>query len=236
MILLTYRPGRDDAHDPEVAQALALAERDPSLKHWLDRHLASQSLIRESLRQISVPPGLRERILSNAPAGRPSRRLLPGLLLPLAAALVLMIGLAALWIKSRPADAFPTFRDRMVRKVLREYTMDIVTTNGVQIRQYLATNSAPADYILPQGLERLPALGAGLQSWQGQRVSMVCLDGGGQGTLFLFVVDTASVKSPPGSTPEFAPVSKLATASWTTRGRTYVLAGTSGSPALRQNF
>jgi hypothetical protein len=235
-ILMAYRPGEGDARDPDVAEALALAENDPALRLWLERQIASQAALRESLRRIPVPPNLRNRILAIPAVVElpiPSRRR-PWL--PLAAAVALLLGLAALWFKSGSDDSFATFRDRMARKVLREYTMDIVTADRTRIRQFLATNGAPAEFSLPQNLDLLPALGAGLQRWQGQRVSRVCLDGGAQGTLFLFVVDGAGLKRPPGASPEFVPVSKLMTASWTQGGKAYVLAGTSGREALRKNF
>lgn len=235
-ILMAYRPGDRDARDLEVAQALALAESDPALRLWLKHQLASQAVLRESLQQIPVPPNLRERILATPAVVElliPSRR---RLWLPLAAAVALLLGLAALWFKSGSEDSFATYRDRMARKVLREYTMDIVTADRTQIHQFFATNGAPAEFSLPQPLENLPALGAGLQRWQGQRVSMICLNGGAQGTLFLFVVETAGLKQPPGASPEFVPVSKLMTASWTQGGKAYVLAGTSGREALRKHF
>ena len=69
-ILKAYRPGESDARDPEVAQALALAESDPALRLWLERQIASQAILRESLRQIPIPPDLRERILEAPNIGK----------------------------------------------------------------------------------------------------------------------------------------------------------------------
>jgi hypothetical protein len=60
-------------------------------------------------------------------------------------------------------------------------------------------------------------------SWQDRKVSMVCLDAGEQGTLFLFVVDRSSVKQAPVQR-EFAPVKELNTVSWSAGDRSYVLA------------
>ena len=99
----------------------------------------------------------------------------------------------------------------------------------------LSTQNAPDDYVLPQKLDGLPALGAGVLSWQDRRVSMVCLDSGAQGTLLLFVVDGAAVKNAPVQR-EYAPVSELTTVSWSEGGRTYVLAGQGGKEALQRFF
>jgi hypothetical protein len=111
----------------------------------------------------------------------------------------------------------------MVDSVLRQYQMDIETNSMPAIRQFLTTNQAPSDYVLTAELDRLVPRGAGLQSWLGQRVSMVCLDAKSQGTAVLFIVDSSTVRSPPPATPAFRQVSKLMTASWTVQGRAYLL-------------
>jgi hypothetical protein len=115
--------------------------------------------------------------------------------------------------------------------------MDIQTNDMAQVRQFLGARNAPADYALPPGLARLPVTGAGVLSWQKERVAMVCLDGGPkQGTLFLFVVNRAAVKRPPGGSPELARISKLVTASWTAGDRTYVLAAPGDLETLEKHF
>ena len=85
-------------------------------------------------------------------------------------------------------------------------------------------------------LTRLPVIGAGVLSWQGRGVSMVCLDSTDAGTLFLFVLDQTSVKDPPPSNPEFVPVFEMMTASWTEGGKVYVLAGSGGMEALHRHL
>ena len=150
-----------------------------------------------------------------------------------AAAIALLCAVVAVWRKPSSEDSFQTFRSRVVRNVLRSYSMDIQTSDMAQIRRFLATNNAPADFVLPQRLGQLPAQGAGLLSWRDRHVSMVCLDSGAQGTLFLFIVDRAAVKSPPPER-QYAAVSELTTVSWSERGETYVLAGRGGKEALQQ--
>jgi hypothetical protein len=63
-ILLLYRHGTADADDPQIAGALALAQRDPELARWLEEHCARQFVLREKFRQIAAPAGLREQIIS----------------------------------------------------------------------------------------------------------------------------------------------------------------------------
>jgi len=124
----------------------------------------------------------------------------------------------------------------MVTTVLRQYSMDIVTNDMTQVRTFLAGSKAPSDYVLPDKLSRLPVAGAGVLSWRDQRVSMICLDSPTNGTLFLFVVESASLGQPPPTQHDFQQVNKLMTVSWTEGQRTYVLAGNGGRQALEQHF
>jgi hypothetical protein len=152
-----------------------------------------------------------------------------------AAAIVLLLGLAQMWFKPSPTDSFAVFRERTVRDLQRVYpAMAIVTNDMARVRRFLAERKAPADYVLPKGLTRLPVIGAGVMSWQGRGVSMVCLKSTDADTLFLFVLDQASVKDPPPGTPEFVPVFEMMTASWTEGGKVYVLAGSGGMEALHR--
>ncbi|HMJ91245.1 MAG TPA: hypothetical protein VK530_15600, partial [Candidatus Acidoferrum sp.] len=89
------------------------------------------------------------------------------------------------------------------------------------------------DYELPPKLNDLPLMGAGVLSWRDRRVSMVCLDSKRKGMLFLFVVDTSSLKAPPLQ-QEVAPVGSLNTVSWTAGGKTYLLAGSLEKEELTQ--
>lgn len=238
-ILLAYRPGMEDPDDHPLAEALELARRDPGLSEWLKHHLAFQSMMGRSLRDLPVPPQLAGRIRAGRPltlkSGGWSRH--PGWIAA-AAAIVVLLGLALFQsgpVRDTPED-FSIFRSRMVRAVIRQYTMDIVTNDMNAVRIFLRSRQAPADYKLPQLLDQLPVFGAGVCKWQGEPVSMVCLDPPGEGRLFLFIVDESAVPKAPPAVPQFAQVSKLMTASWTTGGKTYVLAGTGGKASLQRHL
>ena len=144
-ILLLYRPGTADAHDSEVAAALELSRRDPELGRWLEQHLAFQAAMRSKLRQVEVPEHLKAQILASRNIVRP--RLWPARgpvwQLAAAAAILLLLGLAALWMQPRTPDHFADFQDRMVRTVLRQYRMDVVTDDMRQVRRFMADHGAP---------------------------------------------------------------------------------------------
>lgn len=208
-----------------MAEALALARIDPELREWLGAQEVFNRTVREALRQMPVPAGLRHRIIGHAPSPQlPWWRRFPAWAATAAAAAMLMLyfGFPG-GFQSDAGDSFATFRSRMVRSVLRQYQMDLHTNSMPAIRQFLSTNQAPSDYVLPAALDRLPPLGGGLLRWRDAGVSMVCLDSGGRGTAILFVVDAGSMKDPPPGTPALEQVSKLMTASWTDRGRAYLL-------------
>ncbi len=223
-ILLIYRPGCGDEGDTEVAEALGLAREDSELGRWFDEHCAFQTAMRDRFRRIQPPGPLREQILASQAivARRAWWRNPPW---QIAAALVFFLGLTALWFKPRTPDRFSDYQARMVRSALREYRMDVVTNSMPQVRQFLAAKGAPADYVLPKGLESLQLTGGGLLRWRNQPVAMICFNRGDNQMLFLFVMDQAAVADAPPETPQVTKLNRLLTARWTKAGRTYLLAG-----------
>ena len=224
-ILLLYRPGRTDADDPEVAEALECARRDAELGQWLEQHSAFQVAMRSKLREVPIPPDLKDKILAQRKIVRPAIWWKNPAWLAAAAALVLCAGLAAWFLTPRVPDHFADYRSRMVRAALREYRMDIVTNDMRQVREFFASHHAPANYAVPAGLQRLPLTGAGLLRWRNHPVSMVCFERGNQQMLFLFVLKRSAVEDPPPATPKMSQVKKFTTASWSQGDKTYILAG-----------
>src|SRR5438045_2813900 len=75
-ILGLYRPGTADQQDADFAAALALAKSDATLQGWFEEHCALQAALQAKFRQIPIPEGLKEQILSERKAhiNLPSRR------------------------------------------------------------------------------------------------------------------------------------------------------------------
>ncbi len=236
-ILLRYRPGTTDASDPEFAEALEQAKRDPELGRWFAQQQEFHITIRERFRQLPVPAGLKEDILSGyRPAVIPVWWRQPAFqALAAAAAIVLLMGVTFLWLQPREGKGFAAFQNRVVRNAQRGYAMDITTTNLGEIRQYLATQGAHADYVLPAPLEKLPGDGGAVFRWRNKTVSMVCFDLGNHNDLFLFVANRADLPDAPStSEPQFTHIGKLTAASWSTGNRTYVLAGPGDEQFVRR--
>ena len=235
-ILLLYRPGTADVADPQIAGALALVQRDAELARWFGEHCARQEVLRAKLRQIPVPAGLKEQIISEQAARRKDFdwRRLPALA-AVAAAVVVSFILITPWLQSLKSDnTLAIYQNRMVGAALRGYAMDLTTDNSAQIRAFLAQNHAPADYVLPAALAKTTVAGCAIESWRGVKVSMICfrtgnpLPPGEPSDLWLFVVDRASVPhAPPAGPPKLARVNQLMTAVWSQGDKLYLL-GTEG--------
>jgi hypothetical protein len=243
-ILLLYRPGTTDVDDPEIAEALALAESDPELTRWLDAHCARHEALRSGFRKITAPAGLKEQIIAEQAAkerpGLRRRRLV------LAAAVVVaaLVILTPLWLSHRSkgeADHYANWRDSMASIALRDYRMDLVTNNPAAIRAFLAQKEAPADYVLPAPLEQTAVTGCAIEYWRGLKVSMICfrtgkpLAHGKQSDLWLFVVDRAAVRNaPPADEHRFDQVSRLGMITWTAGDKLYLLGTAGNEQAVRQ--
>jgi hypothetical protein len=224
-ILLLHRPWLGGSPDAETAAALALVQSDAELKRWWEDHLACQQALRAKLRAVPVPAHLKEAILTERKIVRPVFWQRPPVRLAAAAACVLLLGIAALMLQPRTPDRFADFRARMVRSALRQYSMDIVTNDMRQVRQFMAARGAPADYALPSGLQRLSLTGGAALKWRSAPVAMVCFDRGDKEMLYLFVMDRAVMKDGPPASPQVEKVNKLVTVSWSQGDRAYVLAG-----------
>jgi len=232
-----------DADDPQIAEALALAGQDPELAQWLEQHCARQNEVRQKFRRITAPAGLLEQIVSEQRARETIIYWRQGAMLLAAAAMVaILIGLP-FWLRPHVNDgaSFATYATQMAATALRGYGMDVITNDPGQIRNYLAQNHAPADYVLPASLQKAAVAGCAIENWQGKTISMLCfrtgqpLAGGQQSDLWLFVTDQASVAdAPAGATPQFTQISRLATASWNQNGKIYMLGTTADESVLRK--
>lgn len=241
-ILLLYRPGTADAEDPDVAEALALAEREGELKEWQVIHCARQAALRGTFHQIAAPAGLKEQIISEQAAQERMRVWRKQVALTAVAAVLLLMAFGSFWY-SRPApeDTLVIYQNQMAGVALRGYAMDVVTNDPATIRAYLAQNHAPADFILPAPLQQAVLAGCAVENWQGVKVAMVCFRTRQAppevtSDLWLFIVDRKSVrKSPAGTAPQLSKINRLTTATWTQGDQLYFL-GTAGDMQTLQQY
>jgi hypothetical protein len=233
-VLIAYRPGTDDATDPDVAAALALCAQDEMLAQWWAAERAQQAALRGKLVAIPVPPGLAEQIISERRARFTIPRWRQPALVAAGCAVVLLVGLSV-WFSfqsaRQPDVSFDGYRARMVKTALRVYGMDLETNEAAQVRAFLAQQNAPADYELPPGLEQAETVGCGVLRWQDKPVSMICfrtgqpLPPGAKTDLMLFVIQRDDVQGEvPRAATEIVGISQLSTATWQAGDKVYLLA------------
>lgn len=225
-ILLLYRPGMADEQDPEIAQALEVARRDPELGRWFENHCQFQQAMRAKFREIGVPEHLKAALLAEPKVIRPQAWWRQPAWIAVAAAIVLLAVLFPLHPRPAAHDRFANFREMMVSIALKDYRMDWETNDQARLRQLLGARGAPADYQVPPRLAQLKLTGGAALTWRSNPVSMVCFDQGNKQMFFLFVMDNVRVKDPPPlMAPELIKVSSYQTASWRSGGKTYILVG-----------
>jgi hypothetical protein len=226
-ILLAHRPGARPDGDLETEEALAVAQHDPELRSWLEQQHAFHDALRAELRSIPVPPGLKSSILAQDKVIAMPIWRGPWFLLA-AACLALTLIISGLWIVQRSSEdlTFDGFRSRMVGSALREYRMDILSSNEKQIQKFLQASNAPANYVFTKGLQSMPLKGARAMQWQNHPVSMICFALPKGETLYMFVMDQAALREGklPQASPEIEPTQGIVTASWSQDGKVYLIA------------
>lgn len=235
-ILRTYRPGTDDANEAQVAEALRCAERDAELGRWFRNQCEIHAAIRRKLREIPVPENLKEEILRRHEVVRHNKIIeLRRSILPLAAAAVVVISLVlGVFYAQTHRLNFDEFRDRLVRQSQRTTYGMMASTNLNDIHTGLLAYNCP-DYQLPKTLTKLHADGYAPLEWRNRRVSMVCLKTAKNKELYLLVMDaTAMHHAPAAGQTEYARVLHYNSASWTSGGKVYILAGPQDDSELKQ--
>jgi len=101
--------------------------------------------------------------------------------------------------------------------------MDIVTNSEPAVRQFLASQGAPADFLLTPGLEKMPVKGGGRLSWQNQPVAMMCFSLPNNETAFMFVMDRSTIAKEPTEI-EVTPGKNLSSVAWSKNGKVYLVA------------
>lgn len=237
---MRHRPNTTDAEDPEVAEALGLAQSDAELAQWLAGFQESQASVRRAFTSIRPPAGLREQILAEQP--RPARTRPMNWRHAIAGVVALvLVGLGAFWFSQSQRTAFERYSTRMVKTALRSYAMDLETGDASRAQAFLANAGAPADYVLPQKLSRATFVGCSALTFDGRPVTLLCFQSGkplprdAQSDLWLFIVGTDAVADvPEAATPEVWRQGVASVAVWKAAGSTYLLVTSGTESDLRE--
>ncbi len=235
-ILSAYRHGTDDEQDPLFAEALALARRDRALSAWLAASLAFDQSVRAELARVPAPVDLRDTILARRKIIRPAPWWNPHLSarqMAAAAAVLIALGVAALWASQRP----PTFAEFRQEMSGASWGMDphvqAPAANLNEVRAFLAAQGVATNFAVPPVLAQSKVRGCTLVAWRGQKVPVVCFSPEGK-HLHLVIADRTLFPDAPTETPETDRSGSARTASWSKDEHSYVLNGLSTSAFVKQ--
>jgi hypothetical protein len=233
-ILLRYRPGSNEPIDPQLAEALALAERDAELGHWLEQQQRADDAIRTRLREAPVPAGLKQRILAEHKIARVDFGWRNPAWLAAAAAVVILGAVCASVYWFRTSHGLAAYRTQMVRYITGGYSLTVKANNFDELRQVLAERKWPTDFIVPDRLRAVTVIGGGALEWKGHKVALACMREDRRG-LWLFVISKAGLFGAPATeTPRVQMVDVMPTATWSQGDNTYLLMVQGDEALLRQ--
>lgn len=225
-LLAACQPSGKDAARPEIAGALAQAQRDPELAAWLERERRSDRAIAAQLRALEPELNLRARLLAGGRASRrarTSRTWRRGF--GLAAAITLAAGLG--WWghaiifdpPARPAERVAPLLawQRNAVGVFSNpfFGLDLEDTSYAPLQAHLVAHSAPVAGVLPFNDAIVSAVGCKVLQWREGTVSLTCFRSDTGELVHLFVglrggVDEALIQHG----PHRVQVGAFATVTW----------------------
>lgn len=227
-ILQAYRPGGEDANDPQFAEALAQVKLDPELAKWFLEQLAFDSAASRAIKEVKTPQHLRQSILAGRRVIEPTFRWQQPVWWAMAAAILVVLGIAGFWFQSnRDSAQFASYRTEMTRTSEAhgnhvEYEMN----DQAKIEAYLTSHGVDTNYVLPASLRNLAGMGCRVVDWNGNKVSMICYWLQGTNHVDLFVAEKSLFKGAiPSDKPQFVTTGKNAIASWGHADKVYLLVG-----------
>ncbi len=227
-LLSACRPNGADDADPEFAEALAQAARDPALKAWTEDQRRFDSAVAARLQSAPVPADLRERILAGGRVSRPARWFTPGRLWAIAAMIALFAG-ASLWqvMKSRrDSEGWETLALSTIGQLqAREQAFDAQSPDATVLEKWLSAKGSPSTTGLPPALQRLASIGCKMVSWNGHPMSIICFHLPDGNLVHLAMVDRSALdRPPPDGHPVFETRDGWQMACWSQDGMSMMLA------------
>jgi len=254
-VLEMYRPGGEDANDPQFAEALELVQRDAELARWFAEQQAFDTRMSANLKTLSVPANLKASLLAQwkpaekaVPKARPAwleaalsfleTPILPGRRImgsPLwrywqarvavAVSLACLAIVAGLWSIREPTS-FARYRQEVVEASWEgTYHLDLVNSDLSEVRQWLVRQNAEGRFSLPAPLANAHIRGCRVLEWRGRKVACLCFLDGSR-HLHLFIAESEDFPDEPTlDSPQFEKCERWQTVSWTQGNSTFILSG-----------
>jgi hypothetical protein len=236
LLLSGYRPNGRDAQDPEMRQALELAQHDPALAEWFRREQEWDGVCCEKLCECPAPESLKASIIAGRKLVGGELRWKAPQLLALAAVLLLVVGLAALLyprltapsavVVEQSTEGFDAFRADMVRMLHAGFDLDVKSADSRELDMWLVEHATPLAETAAAAQLAGQAMGCKSLKWGSHSVSMLCyrIGEGNKVHLFVMNVQPGQVAGiPRENTKVLETVEKLSTAAWQENGKAYLL-------------
>ncbi len=251
-LLRVFRPGGQDASDPQMAEALRSLKRDPTLaEEFADqrrfdgevgaavRALADATMapvdLKAALLAIRLPAATAppSPLATDPAAGKIIRP--PFWRAPLgqdwraraaAAAILLLLSIATVQILQRPAPLLADLRhDLIANDWAGDPHLDFQSSDLGAIKTWISNQGFTDGVALPSALNDLRLQGCRMLYRDGKAIPLLCF-GHGAKHFHLFVIDHVSFPDLPATdAPDFEKCGPWTTASWRFSGNTYVLTG-----------
>jgi anti-sigma factor RsiW len=237
LILQSLRPDDLTTDKSAAIEALVFVERDPELKAWWATHQAFDAKVAAKLKEVPVPPDLRENLLA-------ARKVRPfpaqpqlGAWLAIAAVVAILCVVGA----TRYSNAYGP----LAESDFDDATLPLVHNNAPnlaiqspdhdKIVAWLKDHNAPLG-TMPSPMTSLPTLGCQKYVIHGHDVSLICFALAGGREAHLFIIDQKALIDPPGKkVPDFKDMpGGWSLACWSDDQMSYVLATDAGQDALKQ--
>jgi hypothetical protein len=234
-ILQAYRPGGEDANDPQFAEALEQSKRDPELARWFAEQLAFDAAASRALKEVKVPAQLRDTILVGQRVIKPVFWWKRPAWWALAASIVVLMALSGVWFQSRRTNRFANYIRAMSGAAQPTAGhLDIQTKDPEAVRAWLAGHDSVTNFTVPAAFRAVPAMGCRVLSWHSHKVSMLCYMLEGSKHADVFVAMSSDFPDPPANGDlRFHKQGSLTTASWTQSDVTYVVISPADEQFLR---
>jgi len=229
LLLGLFRPGLDDPADPMFSEAFSLIESDPELAAWFEREKSFDRGMRAEFAAVAPPFNLRDSLLAHEKVIRPSifsqAPWLPAVLAA-AATVALLLGVAALMrpssMVSDPALAALALK---VPALTGAHNHSLESPGDFEaIRAWLEEHGGAADFSLPQSLQHVAGVACEILEVEGQKVTILCFDLGGDRLAHLYVVKASGDSQGADRQPSFFEMNGVAVAGWRENGYNYFLA------------
>jgi len=233
-LLRASRPHGQDAGDPALAEALAMAERDTILGSWLGRERAFDLVMTEKLAAIAPPPDLRAAILAGvraAPAARAWWR--QPTWLALAASVALLLAVGGGMLLRGPAAAPGNFLAFAADDTLHGKHGGVGDVMGA-MQVLLGQPTTRLGNGLPVDFAALQATGCRTLNFAGHPVMEICFQRAGS-QYHLYIARASEMPPAAGAAngPELAESGGTAAAAWRDDKFAYAVVGTGGLDAVK---